>query len=174
MVGDDLDYLSWSRAGGFPDALFINLRCGKWSVGHKDARAESLTWTNGLTIARIDTNPAPRHYVTKAFARYTSLAEITRLQAQEMYLHLRRENGRGAVTKCVHLDERHVRLFVPTRLVPGHVGKVPSVIGWPIDVVDISHKMICRSEALQLLVELLNACSIELKEDNHHARRSRR
>ena len=161
----DLEYMAWEKASGYDEVKYADLHTTRWNVNRSDIWVEAPEWIEGLALARVEGNGAvPVVFVAKRMQGRLRLSRITWNQAQELFFHLRRESGNGAVVKYVMLDDLHARAVLPIGFVPGHINRFLDAAGWPIENADDRFKRIVRVEALPLIKELLAASSIGFEE----------
>ncbi len=161
----DLEYMTWEKISSYDEVKFADMLTKRWNINRSDVWVEAPEWVDGLTLARVEGNGVdPVVFVAKQTRRRLRISRITWIQAQELFFHLRRESGNGAVARYVMLDKLHARTALPVGFVPGHVNRVIDAAGWPVEDANDRFKRIVRVEALPLIRELLTASSIGLEE----------
>lgn len=161
----DLDYLQWSKAADYGDVNYVDPWSSRWNIRYPDVWIDEPRWVEGLTLARSDgAGDSPIFFVAKKTRGVNRVSQITWIQAQELFFHLREANKNAVNIRYEQLDGRHVRSVLPIGFVPGHLNRILDSLGWPIDDAVDRFNRVLRVEAVPIVEELLAVCGIGFRE----------
>ena len=161
----DLGFMEWRNLSDYGTVVFADPRSSRWNINRSDVWTENAAWHNGMTLCRVESEgTAPINLIARKVKGRTKASPIDWVAAQRLFFFMREAAGNRATAKFTILDRRHCRALLPVGFVPGYINRVLDVLGWPVDDVSDRFNRVMRVEALPIVKELLEACSIGFEE----------
>lgn len=160
------ELLQWVRASEFEGVEYASPKARSRGLGKAEIWSPSVELTDGIAIAKTISNAkgGTNYYAVRDGTRGPFLCSIDRTRAYELYYFIRRRAGNPVTVRLQRLDDAHIQFDMPLRLIPGEQGRVLEAVSWPMSSVSDGYRRIVRTEAADLVGELLANCNVALRE----------
>lgn len=161
-----MESLAWYDTSKLGRLDHMNPDSASWSILKDAAWGGDAPGRGGVTLSRTlnTATGVASYYLTRGGTSRLMSAQIDWQVAQLSYFHLKAVAHQRTSCSYAKIDQRHIRLRAPLRLIDPLFGTVLSAMAWPSEDPVTDKSVVVRSEALEAIEMACDASELALEE----------